>query len=85
MAFSAVFFLRRWFFVVDSLLIVTPIVGVCNCTMYCYALVFVHSSLAIISMEEEIADCFARFVFLVSRDFCVSHDDMSLSADRGIS
>ena len=28
--------------------IVTPIVGVCNCSMFCYTLVYVHSSIAII-------------------------------------
>ena len=34
--------------VVDSLLIVTPIVGFCNCSMFCCALLRVHSSFAII-------------------------------------
>ena len=34
----------------DSLLIVTPIVGFCNCSMFCCALLCVHSSFAIISM-----------------------------------
>ena len=32
--------------VVDKLLIVTPIVGFCNCSMFCYALLCVHSSFA---------------------------------------
>ena len=36
--------------VVDSLLIVTPIVGFCNCSMFCCALLYVHSSFAIILM-----------------------------------
>ena len=38
--------------VVDSLLIVTPIVGVCNnyCSKFCCALLCVHSSFAIILM-----------------------------------
>ena len=36
--------------VVDSLLIVTHIVGFCNCSMFCYALLYVHSSFAIILM-----------------------------------
>ena len=36
--------------VVDFLLIVTPIVGVCNCSMFCCTLLYVHSSLAIILM-----------------------------------
>ena len=36
--------------VVDSLLIVTPSVGFCNCSMFCCALLCVHCSFAIISM-----------------------------------
>ena len=35
--------------IVDSLLIVTPIVGFCNCSILCCALLCVHSSFAIIS------------------------------------
>ena len=39
--------------VVDDLLfIVTPIVGVCNCSMFCCTLHYVHSSLAIILMGK---------------------------------
>ena len=39
--------------VVDSLLIVTPIVGFCNyCSMFCCALLCVHSSFAIIWMGK---------------------------------
>ena len=34
--------------VVDLLFIVTPIVGVCNCSMFCFTLLYVHSSFAII-------------------------------------
>ena len=34
------------------LLIVTPIVGVCNCSMFCCALLYVHSSIAIILMGK---------------------------------
>ena len=34
--------------VVDILLIVTPIVGVCGCSMYCCALLYVHSSFSIV-------------------------------------
>ena len=49
--------------VVDSLLIVTPIVGFYNCAMFCCVLFSVHSSFAINSMGEERADCFAFFVF----------------------
>ena len=36
----------------DSLLNVTPVVGFCNCSMFCCALLYVHSSFAIISMGK---------------------------------
>ena len=32
--------------------IVTPIVGVCNCSMFCYTLLYFHSSIAIILMGK---------------------------------
>ena len=35
-----------------TLLIVTPIVGVCNCSMFCCTLLYVHSSIAIILMGK---------------------------------
>ena len=38
--------------VVASLLIVTPIVGFCNCSMFCCVLLCIHSSFAIISMGK---------------------------------
>ena len=38
--------------VVDLLLIVTPIVGVCNCSKFCCTLLYVHSSFAIILMGK---------------------------------
>ena len=38
--------------VVDFLFIVTPIVGVCDCSMFCYMLLYVHSSMAIILMGK---------------------------------
>ena len=38
--------------VVDSLFIVPPIVGVCNCSMFCFTLLYVHSSIAIILMGK---------------------------------
>ena len=38
--------------VVDFLCIVTPIVGVCNCSMFCCKLLYVHSSIAIILMGK---------------------------------
>ena len=69
--------------VVDSLLIVTPIVGFRNCSMFCCAMLCVLSSFAIILMgkrererererERDRAGCFALFVFLVSHDWCVA-------------
>ena len=38
--------------VVDFLFIVTPIEGVCNCSMFCCTLLYVHSSIAIILMGK---------------------------------
>ena len=38
--------------VVDFLFIVIPIVGVCNCSMFCCMLLYVHSSIAIILMGK---------------------------------
>ena len=38
--------------VVDFLFIVTPIVGVCNCSMFCCTLLYVQYSIAIILMEK---------------------------------
>ena len=38
--------------VVDFLFIVTPIVGVCNRSMFCCTLLYVHSSIAIILMGK---------------------------------
>ena len=35
---------------VDFLFIVAPIVGFCNCSMFCCTLLYVHSSIAIILM-----------------------------------
>ena len=37
---------------VDFLFIVTPIVGVCNCSTFCYTLCYVHSSIEIILMGK---------------------------------
>ena len=43
--------------VVDSFLIVTHTMGVCNFSMFCYALLYVHSSFAIILMgKRELVD-----------------------------
>ena len=59
------------------MLIVTPVVGFCNCFMFCCALLYVHSSFAII-----LIDCLTLFVFLVSRDCCLAlpRDATDLSA-----
>ena len=38
--------------VVDFLFVVNPIVGVCNCFMFCCTLLYVHSSIAIILMGK---------------------------------
>ena len=68
------------------MLIVTPIVGFCNCSMFCCALLYAHSSFAIILMGKR--EWVALFVFLVSRDCCEAllHDATGLSAvgDCGI-
>ena len=40
------------FVVVDFLFIVTPIVRVCNCSMFCCTLLYAHSSIAIILMGK---------------------------------
>ena len=37
---------------VDFLFIVTPIVGICNCSVFCCTLLYVHSSIAIILMGK---------------------------------
>ena len=44
--------LRRWFCCCWLLLIVTPSVGVCNCSMFCCTLLYIHSSFAIILMGK---------------------------------
>ena len=38
--------------VVEFLFIVTPIVGVCNCSRFCCTLLYVHSSISIILMGK---------------------------------
>ena len=71
------------------MLIVTPIVGFCNCSMFCCALLYVHSSFAIILMGARELVALLYFVFLLSHGCCVAlpHDDTGLSAvcDCGIS
>ena len=44
--------LRRWFCCYWFLFIVIPIVGVCNCSMFCCTLLYVHSTIAIILMGK---------------------------------
>ena len=60
----------------------------CNCSMFCYALLCVHSSFAFILMvKRELVACF--FFFLWSRDYCVDllhgASDLSAVCDCGIS
>ena len=45
--------------VFDSLLVVTPIVRFCNCSMFCCALLYDHSSFSTILMVRERAGFFA--------------------------
>ena len=45
-------FLSGGFVVADLLFIVTPIVGFCNCSMFCCTLLYVPSSFAIILMGK---------------------------------
>ena len=63
--------------------------GFCNCSMFCCALIYVHSSFAIISMGKRELVANTLFVFLVSRDCCIAlpNDATGLSAvcDCGIS
>ena len=74
--------------VVDSFLIVSPIVGFCNCSMFCCALLCVHFSFAIILMgKRELAAllslsswCLVIVVWIFSR----SHGLYAI-CDRGIS
>ena len=63
------------------LLIVTPIVGFCNCSLFCCTLLFVPSSFAINLMGKRQPVALIS-MFLVSRDFCVAlpRGAMGLSA-----
>ena len=47
--FHTVVKLSNYFY---SLFIVTPIMGVCNCSMFCCTLLYFHSSIAIILMGK---------------------------------
>ena len=74
---------------VDLLSIVTPTVGVCNCSMFCCTLLYVPSSFVIILMGKRELVALHTFVFLVSRGCCAALPSgaMGLSAvcDCGIS
>ena len=71
------------------MLIVSHIVGFCNYSMFCHALLYVHSSFAIILMRIREQVALQKYIFLVSRDCCVAlpRGAMGLSAvcDCGIS
>ena len=57
--------------VVDLLFIVTPIVGVCNCSLFCCTLLYVHSVFAIILMgKRELVALFSLSSWC--RDCCVA-------------
>ena len=70
--------------VVDSLFIITPIVGFCTCSMFCCALLCFQSSFAINSMGKR-----ELVALLCLSDCCVAlpYDATGLSAvcDCGIS
>ena len=56
------------------LLFVTPIVGFCNCSMFCCALLCVHSSFAIISVALLCLSCWCLIVvwlFLTMPSVCL--------------
>ena len=76
-------------FVFNSLLIVAPLLGFCNCSTFCCALLCIQYWFCSHIDGEERASCFALFVFLVSCDCCVALPGgaMGLSAvcDCGIS
>ena len=56
---------KSGFVVVDFLFIVTPIVGVCKCSMFCCTLLYVHSSIAIILMGKR------ELVVLLNMSSCI--------------
>ena len=63
--------------------------GFCNCSMFCCALLCVHSWFAIISISQGRAGCFALVVFRVPRDCFVALPNdatgLSVVCDCGIS
>ena len=58
--------------VVDLLFIVTPIVGVRNCSMFCCTLLYVNLGFAITLMGKRELVSFAHFVVLVPHDCYVT-------------
>ena len=46
--------------------------GFCNCSMFCCALLYVPSSFAVILIGKREMVALLGFLFLVSRDCCVS-------------
>ena len=65
--------------VVDLLLIVTPIVGFCNCSMFCCALLYVHSSFAIILMgKRELVVLFDLILYVPANNLSVTSGQVLL-------
>ena len=63
--------------------------GICNYSMFCCTLLYVHSSFTIILMGKRELVALLGFVFLVSHDDCVAlprgAKGLSAVCDRGIS
>ena len=63
--------------------------GFCNCSMFDFVLLCVHSSFTIILMGKRELIALPSFVFLVSPDCCVAlphgATDLSAICERGIS
>ena len=75
---------------VDFLFIVTPIVGVCSCSMFCCTLLYVHSSIAMILMgKRELVALLTLSSWCLTSDgwAALPHGALGLSAvcDCGIS
>ena len=75
--------------VVDFLFIVTPIVGVCNCSMFCCTLLCIHSSIAIILMGKReliaLLNLSSWCLVMVERLFLAMPWGLSAVCDCGIS
>ena len=74
--FGYCLFLGSGSIVVDSLLIINPIVGFCNSSMFCCALLCVHTSFAIILMgrRELVALIFPWSLVIGVRLFFTVHE-----------